>query len=158
MDMRNPPVAKAGMLIRRPVSEVFKAFVDPAITSKFWFSSGSGRLDAGRPVIWSWDWYGVSTQVDVREIVPNRKILIEWNVGTDRPSTVEWTFDERPDGSAFVDIRNFGFQGDADAQVQEALDTTGGFTWVLAGAKAWLEHGIALGLVPDRFPDAHVKR
>jgi uncharacterized protein YndB with AHSA1/START domain len=28
-------VAKAEMLIRSPVSKVFEAFVDPAITSKF---------------------------------------------------------------------------------------------------------------------------
>jgi uncharacterized protein YndB with AHSA1/START domain len=42
------PCAKAEMLIRRPVSEVFEAFVDPAITSKFWFTRGSGRLEAGR--------------------------------------------------------------------------------------------------------------
>ncbi|MBC7990984.1 MAG: polyketide cyclase, partial [Luteimonas sp.] len=28
------------MLIRRPVAEVFEAFVDPAITSRFWFTRG----------------------------------------------------------------------------------------------------------------------
>jgi uncharacterized protein YndB with AHSA1/START domain len=31
--------AGAGMLIRKPVAEVFEAIVDPAITSRFWFSS-----------------------------------------------------------------------------------------------------------------------
>jgi uncharacterized protein YndB with AHSA1/START domain len=35
------PVAKAEMLTRKPVAEVFEAFVNPAITSKFWFSKGS---------------------------------------------------------------------------------------------------------------------
>jgi uncharacterized protein YndB with AHSA1/START domain len=45
-------VAKAEMLIRRPVNEVFAAFVDPAITSKFWFSRGSDKLEAGRSVRW----------------------------------------------------------------------------------------------------------
>jgi uncharacterized protein YndB with AHSA1/START domain len=40
------PVAKAEMLIHRPVAEVFEAFVNPVITSKFWFSQGSGRLEA----------------------------------------------------------------------------------------------------------------
>ena len=42
------PVAKAEMLIRRPVTEVFEAFVNPAITSRFWFTKGSGRLEPGR--------------------------------------------------------------------------------------------------------------
>jgi uncharacterized protein YndB with AHSA1/START domain len=35
---------KAEMLIRKPVAEVFEAFINPEITSKFWFTSGSGRL------------------------------------------------------------------------------------------------------------------
>ena len=43
----NRPIAKAEMLIRRPVAEAFEAFVDPAITSNFWFSKGSGRLESG---------------------------------------------------------------------------------------------------------------
>ena len=32
------PVAKSEMLIRRPVADVFEAFIDPAITSRFWFT------------------------------------------------------------------------------------------------------------------------
>ena len=28
-----------------------------------------------------------------------------------------------------------------------------GFTYVLAGAKAWLEHSVQLNLVPDKYPD-----
>jgi uncharacterized protein YndB with AHSA1/START domain len=35
MTLSSMPSAKAELLIRRPVSEVFEAFVDPAITSKF---------------------------------------------------------------------------------------------------------------------------
>jgi hypothetical protein len=33
-----------------------------------------------------------------------------------------------------------------------ARASTGGFTWTLAGMKAWLENGLELNLVPDRFP------
>ena len=32
--------AKAEMLIRKPVAEVFEAFINPDITSKFWFTKG----------------------------------------------------------------------------------------------------------------------
>lgn len=45
-----PPVAHTAMFIRKPVSEVFEAVIDPAITSHFWFSKGSGRLEVGRTV------------------------------------------------------------------------------------------------------------
>lgn len=37
-----------------------------------------------------------------------------------------------------------------------SLDSIGGFSLVLAALKAWLEHGIALDLVADRDPEAHV--
>ena len=49
-------VANAEMLIRRPVTEVFEAFVDPSVTSRFWFSEGSGRLEPGKRITWTWRW------------------------------------------------------------------------------------------------------
>ena len=38
------PVVTATMLIRRPAAEVYAAFVDPAVTTRFWFSRASGPL------------------------------------------------------------------------------------------------------------------
>jgi len=35
MKIQTVPIAKTEMLIRKPVSEVFEAFVNPAITSRF---------------------------------------------------------------------------------------------------------------------------
>jgi uncharacterized protein YndB with AHSA1/START domain len=149
MELKEPPIAVAGMLIRRPVEEVYEAFIDPAITSKFWFTHGSGRLDAGRETRWEWRMYGVSTTVRVKDLVRNEEIVIEWS---DPPTTVVWTFIPIPEGATFVDIRNYGFSGTPDQRVKEAIDSTGGFSLVLAGAKAWLEHGLELGLVRDRHP------
>ncbi len=51
-----------------------------------------------------------------------------------------------------VNITNSGFDGDGDRVVAQALDSTGGFTIVLDGAKAWLEHNINLNLIEDKFP------
>lgn len=51
MEVEGAPVAKAEMLIRRPVAEVFEAFVDPAITSRFWVYEG--KWQAGRGQFWS---------------------------------------------------------------------------------------------------------
>lgn len=148
MEIRETPSAEAGMLIRRPLAEVFEAIVDPAITTKFWFTDGSGRLDSGNEVRWEWRMYGVSTTVNVSEIVKNEKIVMQWS---DPPTTVVWTFTEMPDAT-FVEVRNFGFAGNGDEQVKEAVGSTGGFTLVLAGAKAWLEQGLTLGLIGDRHP------
>ena len=152
VNITHVPVASTGMLIRKPVAEVFEAFVDPAITSRFWFSHGSARLQAGRQVRWDWQMYDVSMQVAVKAVEQDRRILIEWG-SPDAATTVEWQFTARPDHTTFVDITNRGFQGNGDEMVKQALDSTGGFVLVLAGAKAFLEHGIALNLVADRFPD-----
>ena len=43
-----PPVARTTMLIRRPAAAVFEAFVDPSITSRFWFSRGSANWNPGQ--------------------------------------------------------------------------------------------------------------
>ncbi|TJV27493.1 MAG: polyketide cyclase, partial [Mesorhizobium sp.] len=39
-----------------------------------------------------------------------------------------------------------------DEQVKQAIGSTEGFALVLAGAKAWLEQGLTLGLIGDRHP------
>lgn len=143
--------AKAEMLIRRPVAEVFEAFVDPAITSKFWFTKGSGRLEPGRTVKWDWEMYDFSAEVRVKEVVPNERIVIEWTAYA-MPTTVEFAFTRQAGDSTFVSITNSGFSGDEDAMAKQAIDATEGLALVLAGLKALLEHGIRLNLVADRFP------
>ena len=151
--MTTPPEAKAQMLIRRRAEDVFEAFADPSITSRFWFSKGSGRLEPGATLSWSWEMYGFSTPVAVKAIEPGRRILIEWGEPHEA-SQVEWRFEPRGVDSTFVTVRNWGFQGDADKVVAQALDSTGGFNLVLAAAKAWLEHGIVLNVVSDHDPDS----
>ncbi|WP_391559679.1 SRPBCC family protein [Robertmurraya sp.] len=147
-------IAKVEMLIRKPVEEVFEAFIDPAITTKFWFTKSSGRLEMGKRVQWDWEMYGVSADLDVKEIEENKRILIEFDDNT----TVEWMFTPWAENETFVSIINAGFKGDRDDIVRQVIDSTGGFTIVLCGLKALLEHDIVLNLVSDRFPDAHVKR
>lgn len=146
------PVASAGMLIRRSAAEVFEAFIDPGVTSRFWFTGGSGRLEAGARVRWDWAMYGVGTDVVVRAIEPERRILIDWDVDSE-PSEVEWRFESRGEHT-WVTVENRGFAGSPEAQVAKALDSIGGFALVLAGAKIWLEHGIEPRFVLDRHPDA----
>ena len=151
MNLQLAPVARAEMLIRKPVAEVFEAFVDPAITSRFWFTRGSKKLEQGTDVSWHWDMYGASAQVAVKCIERDRRILIEW------PTPVEWVFTPRSGNTTFVSITASGFTGSDDEKVAQAIDSMGGFSLVLAGCKAFLEHGVALNLVADHNPDAHTK-
>lgn len=140
------PVAKATMLIRRPVAEVFNAFVDPAVTTRFWFSRSTGPLVAGETVTWFWDDYGVSGDVFVKALEPNHRIEIEW------PTPVEWLFTPKSEDTTFVSITASGFIGTDDEKVAAALDSTEGFNLVIAACKAFLEHGIELNVVADKHP------
>ena len=102
--LQTEPVACAQMLIRKPIAEVFEAFVDPEITSKFWFSRGDRRLEEGKTVTWYWDMYGVTADVKVKSIEQDKRILIEW------PTPVEWIFTPRGDDATFVTITASGFE------------------------------------------------
>jgi uncharacterized protein YndB with AHSA1/START domain len=151
LNITKEPVAKAEMLIRKPVAEVFEAFVEPAITSKFWFTKSTGKLEVGKQVTWTWEMYNISIPVEVKEVEVNKKIRIGWgNRGEN--TLVEWNFTPYGNDATYVSITNSGFKGDGDKIVNDALDSKGGFTWVLAGLKAYLEHGIILNAIADAYP------
>ena len=144
-------IAKTEMLIRRPVAEVFKAFINPDVTTKFWFTKSSGRLEPGKQIRWEWEMYNSGTYVNVKAIEPNKRILVEW-MAYGGPTTIEWIFTSRPDNTTFVSITNSGFQGTEEEIAEQAIGSTEGFTFVLAGLKALFEHNINLNLIADRFP------
>ena len=152
LQLTRVPVSKTGMLIRRTVADVFEAFVSPEITTKFWSTKSSGRLETGRQIRWEWEMYNLSALVNVKTIEPNQRILIEWP-GYSGPATVEWTFAPQKDGTTFVSITEASFTGNGDELMKQLADSTQGFTLVLAGLKALLEHGIYLNLVADRYPE-----
>lgn len=143
--------AKTGMLIRKPIDKVFNSFIDPELTKNFWFTKSSGKLEVGRETVWSWEMYNHTVSVLTKEIIPNKKIVIEWGNYSEK-TTVEWTFEELGTDKTFVTIENFGFVGDTQQIIRQIRDSTEGFSLVLAGLKAFLEHNIILNLVADRFP------
>jgi uncharacterized protein YndB with AHSA1/START domain len=143
------PMVEAQMLIRRSVATVFQAFIDPAVTINFWFTKSTGKLEAGKTINWTWEMYGVTTQVLVKEIIHNKSISIEWG----NPATkVDFVFTSVTDHTTYVVIRNYGFKETGDELIRAINDNTGGFTTVLDGLKAYMEHGINLKLIGDKFP------
>jgi uncharacterized protein YndB with AHSA1/START domain len=143
--------AKAEMLIRKPIEHVFQAFINPEITTKFWFTKSSGKLEEGKETEWTWEMYNHSISVRTKMIELNKKIVIEWE-NSDETSTVEWTFKNLGEVGTFVSIVNIGFQGETEKLISQIRDSTEGFTLVLAGLKVYLEYNIELNLILDRFP------
>jgi uncharacterized protein YndB with AHSA1/START domain len=95
--------------------------------------------------------YDASTEVTAKAIEPNRRILIEWQ-GYTGPTAVEWRFATLNEGT-FVSVTESGWSGSGDELVKYTTDSTQGFTLMLAGLKAFLEHNIELNLTPDRYPE-----
>jgi len=146
------PAAISGMLIRKPVAEVFEALVNPGITSMFWFSKGSGRLDAGRPVEWTWEKYQVTATITPLEIVPGQSITFRWPAG-DADNTVHIAF--APEGTAgtFISVEEKGWKADDPNLVKTVAGQTEGWALMLASMKAYLEQGVRIKAVEDRFPE-----
>jgi len=143
MEKNYIPMVETQMLIRKPVKEVFQAFIDPQITTNFWFTKSSGNLEKDKQIKWEWEMYNVSAKVLVKEIIQNKLISIEWG----EPSTkVDFEFKAISDKSTYVEIKNHGFHQTGDELIEAIKNNTGGFTTVLDGLKAYLEHGIKLNL------------
>ncbi|MGE5430789.1 MAG: SRPBCC family protein [Syntrophomonadaceae bacterium] len=145
----NIKCTEARMLIRKPVEEVFQALIDPELTKNFWFTKGSGKLRVKEPVTWQWEMYNVSVTVVPIEIIKNEKIAFEWG---DTPLLVEFRFQTLSANSTYVTVTECGYNKSGDELLSAIKDSTGGFTTVLDGLKAFMEHGINLNLIADKYP------
>jgi len=146
--MESKIFVQAQMLIRKPIQEVFEAFIDPEITTNFWFTKSTGKLEEGKTVTWEWEMYGAKSEVKVLQIIPNQLIKTEWGLFS---NNVDYEFKEMEKGTLVV-IKSYGYFETGDELLSVINDNTGGFTTVLDGCKAYLEHGINLRLIEDKFP------
>ena len=147
MQMKDFTIA-VQMLVWRPVAEVFNAFIDPSITSKFWFTRSSGPLEEGKTVIWEWEINDASALVKVDEIIINKLIRLNW----EHPiPIVEIEFITYGDQATLVIIRNFTVNLVVGEIVDEIVECTSNLTSVLDGLKAYLEHDTNLNLIRDKL-------
>ena len=139
---------EAQMLIRKPVEDVFEAFINPEITTNFWFTKSTGKLEEGKTITWEWEMYGVKNTVNVLQVIPNQLIRTEWG---DPSTNVDYEFKTMEKGTLVI-IKSYGFSQTGEDLLKVINDNTGGFTTILDGCKAYLEHGINLRLIEDKFP------
>jgi len=149
MTHKDSEIVKCQMMIRKPVEQVFQAFIDPKITTNFWFTKSSGKLEQGKTVTWEWEMYGHSTDVIVEDLIENEKITIQWD---SPPTNVDFEFEVLTENQTYVTITQSGFNNSGDELIASIKDSTGGFTTVLDGLKAYLEHDINLNLIADKYP------
>lgn len=136
--------AFAEMLIRKPVNEVFDAFVKPETIQKFWLEATSGPRARNATVNWEFMVEGAHETVTVTTFTENRLIAFTWSDGI----SVEMSFELTDQISTRLSVTAKGFHG-ADAQSQ-VVNATEGFSIVLCDLKSHLESGHSGNMVRDK--------
>jgi uncharacterized protein YndB with AHSA1/START domain len=144
--------------IAKPVHDVFEAVADPRQLSEYFTTGGAqGRLETGATVTWDFHDYPGAFPVQVVEVVPDQRIVLEWKAhegeapnveggemkAANYNTTVTMTFKGLEDGRTLVEIAEEGWRENQGA-LSASYGNCQGWTGMLLALKVWLEHGINL--------------
>lgn len=146
MQKPDTPVAKVQILIRKPASEVFRTITTTAGLERFWLAKASAPLTLGATVQWEFMVPGIIDRVTVKEFEADSNLLVEFSDGT----LARWQFTSRADGHTRLELSNWGFKGTSEEIIEQALESTQGFTLVLSDLKVLLEQGRSPNLTRDK--------
>lgn len=140
-------LAKVKTLIRRPVAEVFDAFVDPDKITRFWLRHASGPLRPGEPIEWAFMVPGAKERVSVAHWTENERIEFRW---LDGRLDVDIRFARGVDtDTAVISVEVRGFEDGPDG-IPMVINATEGFSLVLSDLKVLMETGRSPNLVADK--------
>ncbi|WP_223589328.1 SRPBCC family protein [Neobacillus bataviensis] len=128
------------MKIVTPANEVFEAFVDPAKIGNFWFSSSSERWEAGKTITLRYDEYNAEVDIEVKEVVANKKIVFQWGANGEG-HTVTMLLEEQNDSSTIIEITEEGFNENDSDIINQIIDNKEGWVYMLTCLKGYLELG-----------------
>ena len=136
--------------VARPVHEVFEAVADPAVLSRYFTTGGAkGRIEQGASVTWDFHDFPGAFPVEVVEVVPDAKIVLDWDANeggkpADYKTRVTMTFAPLDgDTRTLVEIAEEGWRA-SEAGLQASYGNCMGWSQMLAALKAWVEHRINL--------------
>lgn len=146
---------KVSARIAKPIAEVFEAVVDPAELSRYFTTGGAkGRLETGATVYWDFADFPGAFPVWVIEVVPQKKIVFEWEANDGPPddnivvqagykTTVTMTFEPLEDGRTLVAIEEHGWK-QTQIGLKASYGNCQGWTQMQCAMKAYLEYGVNL--------------
>ncbi|MBO9497939.1 MAG: SRPBCC family protein [Novosphingobium sp.] len=144
--------------IAKPVHDVFEAVADPDQLSHYFTTGGAqGRLETGATVMWDFADFPGAFPVQVVEVVPDERIVLEWQANEGEPpnveggelsalaynTTVTMSFKDLGDGRTLVEIAEEGWRF-TDGALKASYGNCQGWSQMLCALKMWLEHGINL--------------
>lgn len=144
--------------IARPVQEVFEAVANPEQLSCYFTTGGAqGRLETGTTVMWDFADFPGAFPVKVVEVVPNKRIVLEWEASEGEApdaeggglaeagynTTVTMNFTPLDDGRTLVEIAEEGWRF-TEGGLKSSYGNCQGWSQMLCALKMWLEHRINL--------------
>ena len=133
---------KVSDYVKEPLGLVFKSVVDPTKITKYFVSNSSGKLAEGAKIIWEFKDYNVKINVDVIEVIENKKIMFNWEAsGTKAKVTILFSSEEK--NKTKIEITEDSFEASEDG-IKKAMQQTQGWTDFICSLKAYLYTGINL--------------
>ena len=134
--------------VSKPVAAVFEAVADPDQLSHYFTTGGAkGRLETGATVTWDFHDFPGAFPVEVVEVVPNEKIVLEWEANDadekKYKTRVVMSFEAVDGDRTLVAIEESGWR-ETETGVTAAFGNCMGWSQMLCALKAWVEHGLNL--------------
>lgn len=150
---------KVAINVAKPRHEVFEAVADPVKLSNYFTTGGAkGRLKTGATVMWDFHDFPGAFPVDVIEVVPDEKIVLQWQANEGDPpnvdggeeikdadykTTITMLFSDLDGGRTKVQIEEAGWRDNAGA-LKASYGNCQGWSQMLCALKMWIEHGVNL--------------
>lgn len=128
--------------ISKPLPEVFKAFTDNEMITKYFVTSASAPIkSAGDKITWSWGEH--KTEITVTEFEENKKVAFTWpGFKVNYDINVTFIFEE-VDGKTRVSVTEEGYKNDEDG-INSSFMNNAGWKEMLLSLKAWVMHNVDL--------------
>lgn len=127
--------------INKPIAEVFDAVINPKKITGYFCEQADAPLVEGQTVQWTWSKHVVKVQV--KQIILNSKIVIEWPSQSGGTTIAEMSFTTLDDGRTMVTISESGWPLSEDG-LKASYQNCMGWQHMLSCLKAYLQHGIDL--------------
>jgi uncharacterized protein YndB with AHSA1/START domain len=139
----SPLQIKTSLRISRPAHAVFEAIVDPEKMRHYFIAKGSGRMEEGATVEWTFPEMDASFPVQVKKTEPGKEIQFCWNDIDGTETTVTITLKPVSESITFVQISE-GEKAANEDGIRWLKSNTEGWANFLACLKAYMEYGINL--------------
>jgi uncharacterized protein YndB with AHSA1/START domain len=134
---------KSSLKIQKPVEQVFEAIVDPQKMSDYFISKSSGRMEAGKTLIWQFPEIEMEFPVSVHKIVSPGYVSFYWDDFDGTKTLVEINLQLTGENETKVSVTESSRELD-DAGIAWFGRNTEGWANFLACLKAYLEYNINL--------------